>query len=264
MVVPAGRPRWTVRFCISKSVEYCSYLNHVKFNSCYHERGAARPDFHHEVTPLSAPDQSPILRLAVSADTQSPRLANLLALQRAEEPETIILLQEVAAGDLARGLEDGTYDAGIALVATTTVFAMNAQPLWADELALAVPLRSPLLAYPEVPLDALLRYPLLQWCLRASDALSKQVAARFGPETNSVREVTSFDLLAVLVAAGFAVGIAPRSHIARARGWCVAMRPLADGSYVVRTQLLQPSRPCPPAVERLAERAAKVAATEAA
>jgi len=216
------------------------------------------------VTPLSAPDQTSILRLAVSADTLSPRLASLLALQRAEEPATLILPQEVAAGDMIRGLEEGTYDAGIALAGTMAVSAMNAQPLWADELALAVPLRSPLLAYPEVPLDALLRYPLLQWCLRACDALSKQVAARFGPEMHSVKEVTSFDLLAVLVAAGFAVGIAPRSHIARARDWGVAMRPLANGPYLIGTQLLRKPHGSARAVERFAERAVKVAATEAA
>ena len=222
--------------------------------------GAACPGFQHEVTPLSAPDQTTILRLAVSADTLSPRLASLLALQRAEEPETIILLQEVAAGDLVRGIEDGTYDVGMALAATTTAFAMNAQPLWADELALAVPLRSPLLAYPEVPLDALLRYPLLHWCLRACDGLSQQVAARFGSEMHPIKEVTSFDLLAVQVAAGFAVGIAPRSQIARAHGWGVAMRPLANGPHLIRTQLLLPVEGWTPAVERFAERAVKVAA----
>ncbi len=226
--------------------------------------GAACPGFQHEVTPLSAPDQTTILRLAVSADTLSPRLASLLALQRAEEPETIILPQEVAAGDLVRGIEDGTYDAGIALAAATPVFAMNAQPLWADELALAVPLRSPLLAYPEVPLDALLRYPLLQWCLRACEALSQQVDARFGSEMHPAQEVTSFDLLAVLVAAGFAVGIAPRSHIARARGRGVAMRSLANGPYLIGTQLLRKPHGSARAVERFAERAMKVAATEAA
>jgi len=75
---------------------------------------------------LNAPDQSPILRLAVSADALSPRLASLLALQRAEEPETIILLREVAARDLVRGLEDGTYDAGIALAMGTT---LSIQPI---------------------------------------------------------------------------------------------------------------------------------------
>lgn len=61
--------------------------------------------------------------------------ASLLALQRAEEPETIILLQEVAASDLIRGLEDERLRRRYCTVATTTVFAMNcAQPLWADEL----------------------------------------------------------------------------------------------------------------------------------
>ena len=200
----------------------------------------------------------------MSADTLSPRLASLLALQRAEEPATLILPQEVAAGDMIRGLEEGTYDAGIALAGTMAVSAMNAQPLWSDELALAVPLRSPLLAYTEVPLDALLHYPLLQWCLRACDALSQQVTARFGPEMHAAQEVTSFDLLAVLVAAGFAVGIAPRSHIARARGWGVAMRPLANGPYLIGTQLLRKSDGSARAVERFAERAVKVAATEAA
>ena len=200
----------------------------------------------------------------MSADTLSPRLASLLALQRAEEPATLILPQEVAAGDMIRGLEEGTYDAGIALAGTMAVSAMNAQPLWSDELALAVPLRSPLLAYTEVPLDALLHYPLLQWCLRACDALSQQVTARFGPEMHPVKEVTSFDLLAVLVAAGLAVGIAPRAHIARARGRGIAMRPLANGPYLVSTQLLRKPHGSARAVERFAERAVRVATTEAA
>lgn len=198
----------------------------------------------------------------MSTDTLSPRLANLLALQRVEEPATIILPEEVAAGDLIRGIEDGIYDAGIALAATTTAFAMNAQPLWADELALAVPLRSPLLAYSEVPLDALLRYPMLQWCLQACDVLNQQVAARFEPEMHPVTGATSFDLLAILVAAGFAVGIAPRSHIARARGWGLAMRPLANGPYLIGTLLLWKPHGSARAVERFAERAVKVATTE--
>jgi len=81
---------------------------------------------------------------------------------------------------------------------------------------------------------------------------------------HSVKEVTSFDLLAVLVAAGFAVGIAPRSHIARARGWGVAMRPLTNGPYLISTQLLRKANGSARAVERFAERAVKVAATEAA
>lgn len=224
--------------------------------------GAVRPDFHHVVIPLSAPSRSPILRLALSADALSPQLARLLALQRAEEPETTFLLQEVAPRELVRGLEDGSYDVGIALTATTTLSTIALEPLWVDELALAVPLRSPLLAHSEVPLDALLHYPLLRWRLWACDALSQQVATRFAPEMHLAQEVTSFDFLATLVAAGMAIGIAPRSHIVRARGWGIAMRPLANGPHLISTQLLWKSHGPARVFERFAERAAKVAASE--
>lgn len=213
---------------------------------------------------MSTPCQSTILTFAVSADALSPQLATLLALQRAEEPETVVLLQEVALGDLVRGLEEGAYDIGLALEPPPTDLALNTLPLWGDELALAVPLRSPLLAHTEVPLDALLHYPLVRWCLRACEALSQQVDALFGPDKSSAQEVASFERMAVLVAAGYGVGIAPRSRIVQARGWGVAMRPLANGPHLIRTQLLRPSQGCSPAVERFAERAAKVTATEPA
>lgn len=211
----------------------------------------------------SAPSQS-ILKLAVTADALSPRLATLLALQRAEEPETVVLLQEVTFGDLVHGLEDGAYDVGMALAMTSTDQALNTQPLWGDELALAVPLCSPLLAHAEVSLDALLHYPLGRWCLRGCDALSQQVDALFGPEHLSAEEATSFELMAVWVAAGYGVGIAPRSRIVEARGWGVALRPLVSGPYLIRTQLLLPSRGSVPAVERFAERAAKITETRSA
>ena len=208
--------------------------------------------------------QSSILKLAVSADALSPQLATVLALQRAEEPETVVVLREVTAKELVHGVKNGHYDLGIALEATTADQALNIQPLWCDEMALAVPLRSPLLVQAEVSFDALLRYPLIRWCRRACEALNRQVDALFEREHRPAEEVTSFELMAVLVAAGYGVGIAPRSRISQARGWGVAMRPLANGPYLVRTQLLQLSRGSAPAVDRFAERAAKVTATEPA
>lgn len=211
---------------------------------------------------LSTSCQSSFLKLAVVADALSPQLATLLALQRAEEPETIVLPQEVAPGELAHGLEDGSYDMGIALAMTSP--APNAHPLWGDELVLAVPLRSPLLAHPEVSLDALLHYLLLQWCPQACDALSRQVDALFGPEKRPTQEIASFELMALLVAAGYGVGIAPRSRVVQARSRGVAMRPLANGPYLIRTQLLPPPQGWTPAAERFAERAVKVAASESA
>lgn len=211
-----------------------------------------------------SPCQLSVLKLAVSADALSPQLATLLALQRTEEPDTAIQLQEVAVDDLLCGLENGNYDIGMTLATTSADLSLNMQLLWGDELALAVPLRSPLLAHAEVSLDALLHYPLVRWNLRACEALHQQVDAILGPEEHSVQEATSFELMAVLVAAGYGVGVAPRSRIFQARGWGVAMRPLANGPYFVRNQLLRSPRGSAPAIERFAERAAKVTATDPA
>jgi DNA-binding transcriptional LysR family regulator len=213
---------------------------------------------------MRAPSQSSILKLAISADALSPKLATLLALQRAEEPETVILLQEVAAGDLVRGLENGNYDIGMTLATASADPSLTTQLLWGDELALAVPLRSPLLAHAEVSLDVLLHYPLVRWCLQACEALHRQVDAILGPEEHVAQEATSFELMAVLVAAGYGVGVAPRSRILQARRWGVAMRPLANGPYFVRSQLLQSPRGSAPAIARFTERATKVSATEPA
>lgn len=207
---------------------------------------------------LSASCQSSFLKLAVVVDALSPQLATLLAMQRAEEPETIVLLQEVTPGELAQGLEGGRYDIGIGLVVTSP--ALNAHPLWDDELVLAVPLRSPLLARPEVSLDAPLHHPLLRWCPRACAALSQQLEALCGNQECAALKIASFEHMAVLVAAGYGVGIAPRSRVVQARSWGVAMRPLANGPHLIRTQLLLPVEGWTPAVERFAERAVKVAA----
>jgi len=155
----------------------------------------------------SASRQSSILTLAISAGALSPRLATLLALQRVEDAgDRHRAARTSLSGDLVDGLEDGTYDIGLALATRPTDHAFNVQLLWVDELALAVPLRSPLLVYPEVSLDALLHYPLFRWCRWECDALSEQLDALFGPEKRSAQEIASFELMTVLVAAGYGVG----------------------------------------------------------
>ena len=245
------------------SVEYHRTFNHVKFNSCY-DICPPRADFHHKMILLSASCQSSFLKLAVVTEALAPQLATLLALQRAEEPETVVLLQEVDPRELFNGLEDGIYDMGMALTMTTPSPALNPHLLWADELALAVPSRSPLLAHPEVPLDALQHYPLFRWHPQACDALSQQLDALCGNEECPSQEITSFEHMAVLVAAGYGVGLAPRSRVVQARSWGVTMRPLANGPYFFRIQLLPSSRGWTPAVKRFSERAAKVAANASA
>src|SRR3546814_6430241 len=75
-------------------------------------------------------------------------------------------------------MEDGRYDVGLALGVRTTD-RLKARPLWHDELAVAVPVRSPLLAYPAIPLSVLADYPVVMWDPDACTAMHHYVQALF-------------------------------------------------------------------------------------
>ncbi len=199
---------------------------------------------------MSTSQHSLTLKLAVSTGVLSPLLSNLLALQRAEEPETRVLLEEVPPTDLLQGLGSSHYDFGITW-ATSVEPPLRSQPLWHEELGLAVPSRSPLLAHAVIPAEALRRYSLIQTGLVPSDELLRQLE---GP----LQDASSFELMAVLVAAGYAVGVAPRSRISRVLDWGIVWRPLAGGPHSVRAQLLRSGSTHEPAADRFAERAAKI------
>ena len=192
---------------------------------------------------------SSVLMLGISSGVPSSRLAALLALHRAKEPETPVSMEEVTSSpDLIEGVKNGRYDIG--LVATTT--PADDAPLWREELAVAVPDRSPLLRYAAIPLGALLSYPLFQYCPLACEVL-------FGQEWPVLYGVTSYELMTVMVSAGYGVGIAPRSRIEQSRSWGVVMRPLADGSYWIGTHMFRSERNDSPAIERFVKRAQPIA-----
>ncbi|MCE4352179.1 transcriptional regulator, partial [Xanthomonas hortorum pv. cynarae] len=56
---------------------------------------------------------SRLIRVAAAPAVLSPELADLLALQRTEEPETSVLLQEVTQDVLTTSILGGAYDLGI-------------------------------------------------------------------------------------------------------------------------------------------------------
>lgn len=203
---------------------------------------------------MSTSQPSFMFKLAASPGVLSPLLANLLALQRAEEPETQVLLEEVPAKDLLHGLTSGRYDFGITWTSSVES-SLRSQPLWREELGIAVPSRSPLLAHAAIPSEALRRYSLIQTCIALSDDLLRQLDC-------PLQDASSFELMLVLVAAGYGVGVAPRSLISQAHGWGIVWRPLAGGPHSVRAQLLRAGSKQEPAADRFAERAAKITAAD--
>lgn len=100
------------------------------------------------------------LRVALSDGITPSRLPAVLALCRQEEPEVEIRFSEVPLSQQIKGLHDDLYDVGFAQ-SDEVGDGIVAIPVWSDALMVAVPARHPLLAHKRIPLEELLRYPLV-------------------------------------------------------------------------------------------------------
>ncbi|HDX2367898.1 TPA: substrate-binding domain-containing protein [Escherichia coli] len=179
------------------------------------------------------------LRLAVTPGVSSSQLSALLALHRAEAPEVAVTFFEVTGEELRAGLREGRYDAGVSL----QVFGdpdLRTQPLWTEIMAVALPPRFRLLERGKLTLSDLKDYPVYRWQEEVCPLLDEQLVALMPLDQQNVQRVTSFEMMALWVAAGYGVGIAAHSRIVRAHGWGLSMRPLADGPYEVVTYLQRP------------------------
>lgn len=197
------------------------------------------------------------LRIALSFGAMHAQLANLLARQRAEEPDTPIVLSEVFMAEQLAGVEDGRYDAGLALGARTTD-RLKARPYWRDKLAVAVPVRSPLLAYQAISLSVLAKYPVVMWHPDACTAMHHYVQALFERAEmtpHGVAQARSFALMATFVAAGYGVGLAARSWIDAARGAGIVARSLRPDNHTITASLLYCDRRVSEKLTRFLDRA---------
>ncbi len=181
------------------------------------------------------------LRVALSDGITPSRLPALLALCRQEEPEVEIRFFEVPLSQQIKGLHDDLYDVGFAQ-SDEVGDGVSAIPVWNDALMVAVPARHPLLAHKRIPLDELLRYPLVLGDPHVCEGHAKhvdRVLRRVDMEPLIAERVTTCDLMMALVSAGFALGLAGAAHIAASREAGVVARPLASRVPPLTTYLLR-------------------------
>lgn len=181
------------------------------------------------------------LRIALSDGITPSRLPALLAFCRQEEPEVEIRLTEVPLAQQIKGLHDDLYDVGFAR-ADEVGDGIVALPVWSDPLMVAVPARHPLLAHKRIPLEEVLRYPLVLCDPVACEGHARQVdrvLRRVDMEPLVAERVASCDLMMALVSAGFALGLTGAAHISASREQGVVARPLVGRSPMLTTYLLR-------------------------
>ncbi|CAM5782098.1 MAG TPA: LysR family substrate-binding domain-containing protein [Luteimonas sp.] len=205
-----------------------------------------------------ATTQFSCFKLAIAPGVPSSHLSALLALQRAEEPEVIIAFFEITGDELAAGLREGRYDAGLSLQESNDP-SLKGRPLWSESLAVAMPLKRPFLDKGKVTIAELLSQPVFRWEAENCPLLDQRLSSFMPADEQHTQQVTSFEMMALWVAAGYGVGVSAQSRIERAHGWGICMRPLADGPYEIVTHLQQPAEQANPVSERFERRALKVA-----
>lgn len=181
------------------------------------------------------------LRIALSDGITPSRLPALLALCRQEEPEVEIRLFEVPLSQQIKGLNDDLYDVGFAQ-SDEVGEGITAEAVWSDALMVAVPARHPLLKHKRIPLEEMLRYPLVLCDPQVCEGHARQVERvlrRADMEPLIAERVASCDLMMVLVSAGFALGLTGAPHIMASRESGVVARPLAGRSPLLTTYVLR-------------------------
>lgn len=204
-----------------------------------------------------ATSPSPRLRIAVAPGVPSSQLSALLALQRAEEPDVTLTFFEVAGEVMLEELRVGRYDAAVSLQGAGDL-ALKSQPLWTESMAVAVPPRSRLLKQATLSIADLQDFPLYRWQAEICPLLDERLASLMPAGQESVQRVSSFEMMALCVAAGYGVGVSARSRIQCARGWEMTVRPLADGPYEIVTYLQRSSAQANAVAERFERRALQV------
>ena len=180
------------------------------------------------------------LRIALSDGIMPSRLPSLLALCRQEEPEVEIRLFEVPLSQQIKGLHDDLYDVGFAQ-SDDVGDGLVAEAAWSDPLMVAVPARHPLLRHKRIPLEEVLRYPLVLCDLNVCEGHARQIERVLrcsDMEPMIAERVASYDLMMALVSAGFALGITGGPHIAARRESGVIARALTGRSPLLTTYVL--------------------------
>lgn len=200
------------------------------------------------------------LLIGLSGEMGHTRLAALLALCRQEAPEISIRLSEVPLAQLLKGLHIGLFDAGLAMAGEVDT-EIVAAPLWHDPFLVTVPVRHPLLAYKDVPLQEVVNYPLVL-CDQQACAGCHQQGARLlrsvEAQPTVAEYVSTHSLMLVLVAAGYGVGFSSAAHLEGCAQVDVVTRPLAEQGACLTTYLLRPEGEIMEPLRQFIDRAERV------
>lgn len=203
------------------------------------------------------------LRIAISDALAQPRMTEIFALCRDEDPEVEIRLFEMPVTQLIRALQQDEVDAGFALFHEPGEgYAIEA--LWHDEVAVAMPARHPLFGRKRVKLADAVQYPLIlvhpelcQGGYAYVDAMLDKLPQENGQPVIA-EHVSGHESMLMMIGAGYGVGFAIESQIAHFQRADVVVRPMETGLPPVTTYLLRGANEPSEQLAKFIERARRI------
>lgn len=171
------------------------------------------------------------LRIGLADRLVQPRLIQLLALCREEEPLTEIRIVELTVSEMSKALCHDQIDAGFSAYSEPGNGLRN-EMVWTDRPAVAIPRNHPLLSLAKVPLQEVVRYPLIlchpELCSGGHDVMHRWILEYRLPKPVIAEYVSGHDSMVLLVAAGYGIAVGLDSQLALYKHPGVIIRPVAD------------------------------------
>lgn len=202
------------------------------------------------------------LRIGIADALGQPRLAEVFALSREEEPDVALRIQEMPVSELIHAVQHDALDVGFTLHPEAGRDYL-VEPVWHDEVAVVMLARHPLLSHKRVPLSAALKYPLIlahpEMCQGGYEYIEAMLA-RADPKERPVTaaRVSGHESMLTLIGSGLGIGFAIESQVAQYHRTEVAVRPMEVGLPPVITHLMRADRTPAEQVERFIERVRRV------
>ncbi len=198
------------------------------------------------------------LRIGLADSLAQPRMAQLLARCREEEPLTEIRIVEMTLNEMLRALGRGQIDAGFT-VAGEAAGPYRKERVWSEHPAIALPRRHPLLALEKISFRDMLPYPLIlchpETCASGHDMIRRWFSESALTLPVPAEFVSGHESMLMLVAAGYGIGIGLESQVSLYNHPEVIVRPAVEGVSLAETFIIFPEEPPSPELVRFIERA---------
>jgi DNA-binding transcriptional LysR family regulator len=197
------------------------------------------------------------LRIAVSDALAQPRMAEVFARCREEEPEVELRIFEMPVAQLIKALRQDEVDIGFTLFYEAGD-GYVIKPLWHDAIVVAMPARHPLLSNKQVALADALQYPLVmchpemcQGGYQYVDDMLRKINIR----PMIAEHMSTLESMLTMVGAGYGISFVIDSQISHFQRPDVAVRPMGGNLPPVTTYLIQADVPPSEPLARFIDRA---------